>query len=157
MREGAVNWQVYFMMGTALVVSGQLVTDQAGLALTIKSVVDGIIGDMSVYVLALLIIVVGLVLTNCVTNIVAMNLIIPLLTTFMMMKGVNPALLVGLAGIILDHGLILPSGSPLGAFIHGNSEWMSSKQVYLYASCAAICLAISCALIGVPIALMFAQ
>lgn len=157
MRGGAVNWQVYFMMGTALVVSGQLVTDQAGLALTIKGAVDGIVGDMSAYVLALVFIVVGLALTNCITNIVAMQLIIPILTTLMIMKGVNPALLVGIAGIVLDHGLILPSGSPLGAFIHGNSEWMSSKQVYIYASCAALCLAVACAVIGIPLALWVAQ
>ena len=156
MRNGAVNWQVYFMMGTALVVSGQLVTDQAGLALTIKGAVSGIVGDMSPYLLALIFILVGLALTNCITNIVAMNLVIPLLTTFMMMKGINPAFLVGIAGIVLDHGLILPSGSPLGAFIHGNTEWMTSKQVYLYATCAALCLAVSCAVIGVPIALYFA-
>lgn len=156
MRGGAVNWQVYFMMGAALVISGQLVTDQAGLALTIKGAVDGIVGDMSVYVIALIFIVVGLVLTNCITNIVAMQLIIPVLTTFMVVKGVNPALLVGIAGIVLDHGLILPSGSPLGAFLHGNSEWLTSKQVYLYASGAALCLAISCAVIGIPIALWLA-
>ncbi len=156
MREGAVNWQVYFMMGTALVVSGQLVTEQAGLTLTIQAAVNGIVSDMSAYLLALVFIIVGLALTNCITNIVAMNLIIPMLTTFMMLKGVNPAFLVGIAGIVLDHGLILPSGSPLGAFIHGNTEWLESKQVYLYATCAAICLAISVAIIGVPIALMLA-
>ena len=109
---------------------------------------------MSAYVLALLFIIFGLVLTNCITNAVAMQLIIPLLTTFMVMKGINPACLVGIAAIVLDHGLILPSGSPIGAFLHGNTEWLESKQVYLYATCSSLCLAVSIAVIGAPIGLM---
>lgn len=154
MRDGAVNWQVFFMMGTALVVSGQLVTDQAGLALTVRGALNGIVGDMSAYLLAVIFIVVGLVLTNCITNAVAMQLIIPLLSLFMIDKGVNPAYLVGIAGIVLDHGLVLPSGSPLGAFIHGNTEWMESKQVYLFTICSSTCLAIAIALIGAPLGII---
>lgn len=155
MKEGAVNWQVFFMMGTALVVSGQLVTPQAGLALTLQDVLNGMIGDMSAYVLAVIFIVFGLILTNCITNAVAMQLIIPLLSIFMIAKGVNPAYLVGIAAIVLDHGLVLPSGSPLGAFLHGNTEWMSSKQVYLFTICSSTCLAIAIALVGAPLGLFF--
>lgn len=154
MRDGAVNWQVYFMMGAAIIISGQLVTEQAGLAVTVQKLLNGMIGNMSAYVLALLFIIFGLVLTNCITNAVAMQLIIPLLTTFMVMKGINPACLVGIAAIVLDHGLILPSGSPIGAFLHGNTEWLESKQVYLYATCSSLCLAVSIAVIGAPIGLM---
>lgn len=156
MRDGAVSWQVYFMMGFALVVAGQLVTDQAGLALTLKNALSGSVGDMSVYAMCLLFLLICLALTNCITNIVAMQLIIPILATFMMTKGVNPALVVGICGIIADHGLIMPSGSPLGAFIHGNSEWMSSGQCYMYATMAALCLTVCVAVIGLPLALSFA-
>jgi len=154
-KNGAVNWQIYFIMGTALVISGQLVTEEAGLALTIKGALGGLTGNMGIYTLCLAFLIIGLALTNCITNVVAMQLIIPILSIFMMEKGVNPAVIVGLAGIVLDHGLVLPSGSPVGAYIHGNGEWMTSKQCYLFATCAAICLAISIAVIGVPMALAF--
>lgn len=107
-KDGAVNWQTYFIMGTALVIAAQLVTDQAGLALTIKSALGGFAGNMSVYMLCLVFTLIGLALTNCITNIVAMQLIIPLLVIFMLEKGVSPAVVVGLSAIILDHGLILP-------------------------------------------------
>ncbi len=156
MREGAVSWDVYFMMGTALVVSGQLVTPAGGLAATLTGVASSLTGNMSVYMMALVLLLFGLALTNCITNIVAMQLVIPILGTFMVAKGVNPALVVGIAGIILDHGLVMPSGSPLGAFIHGNSEWMSSGQCYLYATMTSLCLSIAIAAIGLPLALMFA-
>ena len=134
---------------------GQLVTEEAGLALTIQDALGGFAGNMSVYMICLIFTLIGLALTNCITNIVAMQLIIPLIAIFMVNKGVNPAFVIGLSGIVLDHGLVLPSGSPLGAYIHGNSEWMTSKQCYLYATCAAICLALSIALIGLPLALSF--
>ena len=78
-KDGAVNWQVYFIMGTALVISGQLVTEEAGLALTIQDALGGFAGNMSVYMICLIFTLIGLALTNCITNIVAMQLIIPLI------------------------------------------------------------------------------
>lgn len=155
MRSGAVSWEVYFMMGAALVISGQLVTPEGGLAITVQNALNGIVGNMSAYVFSVAFLFVGLALTNCITNAVAMQLIIPILAIFLMDKGVNPALMVGIAGMLLDHGLILPSGSPLGAFIHGNSDWMVGKSIYGYATLTSLCLILSAAVIGVPMALFF--
>jgi len=154
-RGGAVSWQVFFMMGTALVVSGQLVTEQAGLSLTVKGLLDSFAGNMGIYVICLIIMLVGLILTNCITNAVALQLVIPVLAICMMAKGINPAIMVGLAGKVLNHGLILPSGSPLGAFIHGNTEWIDEKHCYIIATCTSLCLAIAIAIVGIPLALHF--
>ena len=154
-KDGAVNWQVYFMMGTAIVISGQLVSAEAGLSITIQGLLDGFAANMSIYILCLLIMLFGLILTNCITNAVAMQLIIPILAICMAAKGVNPAIMVGLAGKVLNHGLILPSGSPLGAFIHGNSEWIEPKSCYINSTLTSTCLAIAIAIIGIPMALFW--
>ncbi len=154
-KEGAVKWQVYFMMGAALVISGQLVTEQAGLSSTIQNAVGGIAEGMSLYVLCLVFLTGGLILTNCITNTVAMQLVIPVLAIFMAAKGVNPAVITGLSAIVLIYGQILPSGSPLGAFLHGNVEWIEARLGYIYTVCAAICVVIAIAVIGIPLALFF--
>lgn len=152
-KEGAVKWQVYFMMGTALAVSGLLMTDDAGLSQTIQDAMGSMVEGMSIYVLCLVFIVIGLALTNCITNSVAMQLIIPVLAIFTASKGVNPSTIAGLTGIILVFGLILPSGSPLGAFIHGLVEWIEPKKCYVYTIVMAICVVLSVAIVGIPLAL----
>jgi len=152
-KEGAVSWSVYFMMGAALVISGQLVTEDAGLAITLQQALGGIVGNLSVYGLCLVFITLGFILTNCITNTVAMQLIIPVLAVFMVAKGANPVVITGLSGIILVYGQVLPSGSPLGAFLHGNVEWVEAKKCYIYAICCAICVIISVAVVGIPLAL----
>lgn len=152
-KEGAVKWQVYFMMGTALAVSGLLMTDDAGLSQTIQDAMGSMVEGMSIYVLCLVFIAIGLALTNCITNSVAMQLIIPILAIFMAAKGVNPSTIAGLTGIILVFGLILPSGSPLGAFIHGLVEWIEPKKCYVYTAVMAICVILSVAIVGIPLAL----
>ena len=153
-KGGAVSWQVYFMMGAALVISGQLVTEQAGLSITIQNALGGFVGNLSIYALCFIFICVGLVLTNCITNTVAMQLIIPVLAIFIVAKGYDPVIISGLSGIVLVYGQILPSGSPLGAFLHGNVEWVDAKQCYLFTICSAICVMISVGVIGIPLGLL---
>lgn len=131
-----------------------MVTEKASLAITVQNVLGNFVGEMSIYAMCLIFMMIGLVLTNCITNIVAMQLTIPIIATFMLAKGMNPSLVIAITGIMLNHGLVMPSGSPIGSFIHGNSEWMTSKQCYLYATISSICLAISVALIGLPLSLM---
>jgi len=155
LKDGAVNWDIYFILGSAVSLGNLLVSEEAGISLLIRQFLNSFIGDMSLYMLALMLLLVLLVLTNCITNVVAAQLVIPIFTMIFLSKGVNPGLIVGMMAIIFDYGVVMPSGSPLGAFIHGNSEWMTSGQVYKYGTLSVVCLALSIAAIGVPLALLF--
>lgn len=155
LQDGAVHWSIYFIMGSAIALGNLLVSEEAGIATLLQQFLNGITGDMSLYVLATVLLIALLILTNCITNIVAAQLVIPIVTMVFMSKGVNPGLVVGMMAIVFDYGLVLPSGSPLGAFMHGNSEWMTSGQVYKYASISVITVALSIAVIGVPLAMLF--
>lgn len=155
LQDGAVHWSIYFIMSSAIALGNLLVSKEAGIAELLNTVLNNLTGDMSLYALTTLLLIALLILTNCITNVVAAQLVIPLVTMIFLSKGVNPGLIVGMMAIVFDYGLVLPSGSPLGAFMHGNSEWMSSGQVYKYASISVICVALSIAIIGVPLALMF--
>ena len=130
-------------------------SEEAGIAALLQGVLNNMTGNMSLYVLATVLLIALLILTNCITNIVAAQLVIPIVTMVFMSKDVNPGLVVGMMAIVFDYGLVLPSGSPLGAFMHGNSEWMTSGQVYKYASISVITVALSIACIGVPLAMLF--
>lgn len=154
-KDGAINWSVYFMMGTALAVSGLLVSDEAGLSQTLQHLMGDAVDSMGIYTLCFVFLFLGLALTNCITNAVAMQLVIPVLAIFMVSKGVNPYVITGVAGSLLNWGLILPSGSPLGAFIHGLVEWIEPKKCYIYLIVLAICVVAAIAIVGIPLALLF--
>ena len=156
MLHGGMSWTLYFMLATAMAASSLLVSADAGISATLTDALGGFMGGTSPYVIALLMLVIGLILTNCINNAIAMQLLTPIMVSLLVMTGINPACCVGLVGVVLDHGLILPSGSPLGAFLHGNSAWMSSGQVYSYTAMGALCLTLAIAVVGLPIALFFA-
>ncbi len=155
LEDGAVHWSIYFIMGSAIALGNLLVSEEAGIAALLQGVLNNMTGNMSLYVLATVLLIALLILTNCITNVVAAQLVIPIVTMVFMSKDVNPGLVVGMMAIVFDYGLVLPSGSPLGAFMHGNSEWMTSGQVYKYASISVITVALSIACIGVPLAMLF--
>jgi len=157
LKNGAINWSLYFMMGTALVISNLLVTEEAGLAATLKLLVDILFaGNLGVVAICTIFLVGGIILTNCINNVVSMQLMIPVFSTALVMAGFNPALFIGIFSVVLDHGLVLPSGSVAGAFLHGSSEWMTSKQVYLYATISSMLLIIATVFVALPIVFMFA-
>lgn len=155
LQDGAVHWSIYFIMSAAIALGNLLVSEESGIATLLQQFLNNTTGDMSLYVLATVLLIALLLLTNCITNIVAAQLVVPIVTVAFLAQGLNPGIIVGMMAIIYDYGLVLPSGSPLGAFMHGNSEWMTSGQVYKYGMLSVLCVAFSIAVIGVPLALLF--
>ena len=63
----------------------------------------------------------------------------------------SPAVMIALFCPVLLQGLIMPSSSMAGAMLHGNSEWISPKNVYKYGIILEGILALVIALVGVPV------
>ena len=102
-----------------------------------------------------IIIFVGCIITNCLNNIVTMTLMIPTSMAFAATYGVSPELIVTIFAIILYQGLVLPSGSILGALLHANNNWLTAKQIYMYATYGELLLALVMSVIAIPIAYFF--
>lgn len=150
--SGGVPWGLYMLLAAALTLAGTLAKPEAGVLATVQAFASSHLNIENNFLFLFAILVFALVLTNCINNVVAQQLVVPLMTLLILSKGLNPVLAVGLIGIVIDHGNVMPSGSPIGALMHGNSEWMSSKQVYFYATLGSICGVIGL-LIAVPLCL----
>lgn len=145
MKNG-VPWGMYFMLAAALTIASTLTNEAAGLSATITSFAATYLNGSNTYLFILALLAFTLLLTNCINNAVAQQLAIPIMTTLLVASNINPILIVGMATIVVEHGNILPSGSPVGALMHANTEWMSSAQVYIIATVGSIC-----ALIGISV------
>ena len=54
--------------------------------------------------------------------------------------------------LVLLQGIVLPSSSMAGAMLHGNSEWISPKNIYKYGCILELIVALAVAVVGVPLA-----
>lgn len=154
MKNG-VPWGLYFLLATALAISSAVTAEGTGVSEFLKMAFAPILANKTALVFTFIFIFIGAVVTNCLNNIVTMTLLMPVAATFAGEYGVSPQLIVAICAIILYQGLVLPSGSVLGALLHGQQEWASSKQIYIYATLAELVLVVVLGIIGMPIALHF--
>ena len=79
-----------------------------------------------------LVIVLGVILTNIINNVVVGLILVPIICTFSTTLGFPPEILTVAICLLLNVTFLLPSGSPIAAFLHGNAEWVSSLEIQKY-------------------------
>lgn len=63
---------------------------------------------------------------------VTIMVLFPIAAQFILDANGSVMLLAILFGQACVQGCLMPSGSIIGAMLHGNSEWISSKEVFIY-------------------------
>ena len=59
-------------------------------------------------------------------------LLVPLVCTYAPMVGVSNLMMCVCICVLVNVSLFLPSASPFAALMHGNSDWVTSKEIYKY-------------------------
>lgn len=147
----ALPWSTYFMLAAALAISNGITADGTGVVELLSNVFGPVLGGKSMFVFMAILVVIGVVLTNIMNNIVTYTLLIPLSLPFAATCGVPEQLIVALLAIILCQGVVMPSGSVMGALLHANKDWLTTSMIYKYAICFELTLAIITILVGVPV------
>ena len=147
----ALPWSTYFMLAAALAISNGITAEGTGVVELLSNVFGPVLGGKSMFVFMAILIVIGVVLTNIMNNIVTYTLLIPLSLPFAATCGVPEQLIVALLAIILCQGVVMPSGSVMGALLHANKDWLTTGMIYKYAICFELTLAIVTIVVGVPV------
>ena len=79
-----------------------------------------------------LVIIIGTILTNIINNVVVGLILMPIICSFSITLGFPPEILTVAICLLMNVTFFLPSGSPVAAFLHGNSQWVSSIEVQKY-------------------------
>lgn len=148
-------WGLIFLLAAALTIAEAVTAEGTGVQEFLATIFKPMLADKTALIFMAILIFVGCIITNCLNNIVTMTLMIPTSMAFAATYGVSPELLVTIFAIILYQGLVLPSGSILGALLHANNNWVTAKQIYLYATYGELLLAIVMSIIAIPIAFFF--
>ena len=64
--------------------------------------------------------------------------------------GLNCLMMTAMICFCANCGLLLPCASPAGAMLHGNKEWVSTKEVELHSLLGIAALALMVILVGIP-------
>ena len=87
---------------------------------------------------------------NAVMGIVLM----PVVYIFASTLGANAAALAVIVTISLHVAMLTPAASPVAAILHGNKEWVATKDIYRYCGIVVVATILIYALVGIPLANM---
>ena len=151
LANGGILWPMLFMVATAITVGGALAIPATGFTATITSAFAPVLNHASPYVCAALIAIATMLLTNVINNSVASAIMVPVMYPFANSLGINPLMMTTIICFCANCGLLLPCASPAGAMMHGNKEWVSTKEVEKHALLGILAILLVTFAVGIPL------
>lgn len=147
-------WSTFFLCTSAILLGNVLTNESTGISAFLNAILGPIFQNMSSVTFCLMLMLITVVLTNLCNSLVIGMLLQPVIAAFCVTSGMNPAPLVALLIIfVLSSAGITPAASPYAAMLHGNKEWLQSKDVYKYASIFVVLELVLICAIGIPAAM----
>lgn len=131
--KNGINWSTFMILGLAFYMADLLTSKETGIFDALIGVMQPILEGKSTSITIIAFVLVSVVITNCLNNMVCASIIVPIAVALGPILDINlTVLMIGLI-IALIQGTALPSGSAIGALLHGNKAWLKAKDVYIYA------------------------
>lgn len=146
-----MSWDIYFLLAVAFPLSAALVSEQTGIKEWLMTLIQPIFAGRSIFIFSMFVIILGGILSNIVSNVVTPMIIIPIMASYAADMGIDPSILATLLTIVMLDSLLMPSGSPMSAILLGNKEWVTTKEVYIYAGFLLIMTITIVIAVGLPL------
>ncbi len=148
-----VVWDVVFLFSCVFPLSGALTSDVTGVKIFLNDILGPLLTGRGAFLFAFLLLMFALVVTNFTINIVTGLMVFPIMVALIGNVGANPAVIVTLLITTITMAFLTPAASPAGAVTYAN-EWLTSKEVLMFALEIMIIVAIACA-ICIPLGEIF--
>ena len=130
--KDGIPWETMMILAFAVVATSAMTNAGCGIKDQIAAWLTPIFGEgtgMGMFIF--LIILLSAVITNFIGNLVVGLMFVPIVVAFATSASISQNLVVAIA-ITTNMSLFMPSGSPLAALLHSNTEWCSTKDIYKY-------------------------
>lgn len=157
MSEGmskGVPWNLYFLLATALTISGAIVGKGTGISELLDMMMAPLLSGRSPIAIAAILVALSCVITNCINNVVTITILTPIAYSYMTAAGGEPLVIIALMTFICLQGVVMPAGSVCGAMLHGNVEWLKPGMIYKYATFGELVVIITTIIVGIPMAML---
>lgn len=144
-------WPTFWLCATAMYIGSVLTNESTGITPFLNTVLSPIFSGMSGTVFTIVLLVVAIVLTNICNSLVIGMILQPVVLTYCASAGVNPAPIITLLIFtVLLTAACTPAASPFAAMLFGNKEYLTSSDVYKYATTFVVVEAIIILVLGIP-------
>lgn len=150
----SVGWDLLFMSMPITLISGALTSADTGISDYICSLFIPVFDRLGAVVFLILIVVIPLILTNFLNNIVMGTLFIPIGFAIANSLGLNQYLVAVLIIEATSMAMVTPAACTPAAVLHGNTEWITSRQAAKYGSAAVGIAALVIIIAGIPLGML---
>lgn len=147
-----VAWDVYFLVAMVMVISNALTAESTGITEFLTQLLAPALGGKSPYVFAVILLTFSIVVTNFANNTVVGVMLMPVIFSFAMQNGGNVLAIVTTVIFMLHYAIVTPAASIYSSVLHGNSDWVESKEVARYSSVVMLFMLVLFILVGLPLA-----
>lgn len=144
-------WDIIILFAVTMPLGSALESDETGVMAFIVHLLDPLFSHTSGTLFIALFILIAGILTQFAHNLVLAAVLLPILYSFSLELGANPAVGAVLLAFTVGVAIVTPGSSAQGAMIHGNKQWISTKQAYLYGITTFIITSAVLLLIGLPL------
>ena len=144
-------WPTFWLCTAAIYLGGVLTNEATGITPFLNTVLSPIFTGMSGTVFTIVLLIVTVVLTNICNSLVIGMIMQPVVLTYCVSAGVNPAPIITLLIFtVLLSAACTPAASPFAAMLFGNKDYLTSGDVYKYATTFVLVELAIILVIGIP-------
>ena len=144
-------WPTFWLCTAAIYLGGVLTNEATGITPFLNTVLSPIFTGMSGAVFTVVLLLVTVVLTNICNSLVIGMIMQPVVLTYCVSAGVNPAPIITLLIFtVLLSAACTPAASPFAAMLFGNKDYLTSGDVYKYATTFVLIELVIILVIGIP-------
>ena len=153
MVDGNIDWNSYFLLAGAMVISKAIESEETGIKQFISDTMSPLLAGKSVLVFSILLLLTACIVTNFCNNLATGIIFTPIAYTLCMTNpNVNTQALMMVLITVCSCALATPAGSLPAALIYGNKEWVPGRNALKY---GLICVGLDLIImyiVGLPLA-----
>lgn len=128
-----VQWDVVFLFSCVFPLSTALTADETGVKVFLNGILGPILTGKGSFLFSVLILLFALIVTNFTINIVIGLMVMPIMASLASTVGADPVVITALLITVITVAFLTPAASPAGAITYGNTEWLTPREVFLFA------------------------
>lgn len=146
-----IQWDPLILTAAALPVVNALTAEGTGIKEFLIQSLGPILLGRSALTFAIIALGLGLLVTNFANNGMTALILMPVIVSFSDALGANPMAMVVLLIFTVHVAIMTPAACPMAAMMHGNTEWISTGQIYKYGGITVLLVLVIILAAGIPL------
>lgn len=146
-----INWGVVFLVMSVMTILNPLGTPSTGIPGLITAIMEPLLSGQNTVMFLVIVTLLPAFFTNFSSNTVMAVVFIPIAYTFAVKAGLNGGALTAILCMVTTCSLMTPAGSATAAILHGNKDWITSKQAIGYGAVTMILVWATTMIVGYPL------